>query len=294
MSRDRLPTHRVGIVVFATVDAVDQADAAGIATVAIRNALKASRTDVDTALIVMAQFTNEDVPVTVHRVAEVGVAARQGYLWTAPTGEAYPSAEPCIGPEQAGTPAAPSGDRLDSAGVAADPEYQAHMRNHNGTNEGCSYCLSVDAPAASSGPEPRVFPPDSPEPGPDVQSVRCTQNDVVFKRSGLMWTATKESYGDGYDYSWRSMNSTSSPEGGMTFVEVLAGPEPRVWREGDDEPIDKPSVRDRKGEVWRYQQENCLWFIPGKTVFGFTWSWLCHERPPLTEVLDTTSEGGRP
>lgn len=87
-----LPEHRVAMVVFTTVRAVDELDGHGIVRHAIRSALKAESIDTDKVLL-LARFRDAAVAVRVHDLVEVGTAAGNGYLWTRPTSKAYPCEE---------------------------------------------------------------------------------------------------------------------------------------------------------------------------------------------------------
>lgn len=87
-----LPEHRVAMVVFTTVRAVDAIDAANIASHAIRSALKTSSVEAPIRTI-MARFREAAVPVQVHDVMDLGVAGGNGYVWIKPTNRAYFSAE---------------------------------------------------------------------------------------------------------------------------------------------------------------------------------------------------------
>jgi hypothetical protein len=85
---EELPEHRVPVTVFTTVRAVDYADAARVAEVAVRQALSGQRL---TRLPVEIRFVtrDHDVPVQVHGISETGIAAGNGYLWVEPTSKAY-------------------------------------------------------------------------------------------------------------------------------------------------------------------------------------------------------------
>ena len=90
-----LPEHRVAMVLFTTVRAVDQLDASGVARLAIVSALKDSRiVRPGHPATLLAKFRDSEVPVQVHEVLELGAAGGNGYLWTWPTGKAYPRPEP--------------------------------------------------------------------------------------------------------------------------------------------------------------------------------------------------------
>jgi hypothetical protein len=87
-----LPEHRVAMIVFTTVRAVDELDGHHIVRHAIRSALAAESVDTDKVLL-LARFRDAEIGVRVHDLIEVGTAARNGYLWTKPTGQAYPRVE---------------------------------------------------------------------------------------------------------------------------------------------------------------------------------------------------------
>lgn len=87
--------HRVAIVIFAECDGVDERDAASGAEMSLNHLLR------EGGLLGRTFKTLPSPPrrdghtweTTIHEVREVGVAARNGYLWTAPTGAAYPREE---------------------------------------------------------------------------------------------------------------------------------------------------------------------------------------------------------
>jgi hypothetical protein len=90
--------RRVAIAVFCEVEAVDERDAAHIATVALRGAIardgKASD-DLHVALLPFRMRRDGKIitrDVAVHDVMDAGMAAGNGYLWTRPTSKAYPEA----------------------------------------------------------------------------------------------------------------------------------------------------------------------------------------------------------
>ena len=87
-----LPEHRVAMVVFTTVRAVDELDGHGIVRHAIRRALVAESIDTESVLL-LAVFRDAEIPVRVHDLVEFGTAARNGYVWTKSTGKAYPRPE---------------------------------------------------------------------------------------------------------------------------------------------------------------------------------------------------------
>lgn len=82
--------HRVAVVVFAEVEAVDHGEAAYIARRSVRAALA------DGGLPAEVGFdhrSGQHLDATVHDVMDLGMAARDGYLWTTPTSRAYPHQE---------------------------------------------------------------------------------------------------------------------------------------------------------------------------------------------------------
>jgi hypothetical protein len=79
------------MVLFTTVRAVDELDAAGVARLAIVGALKDSRVvRPGCPATLLARFRDAEVPVQVHEVMELGTAGGNGFTWTQPTGRAYP------------------------------------------------------------------------------------------------------------------------------------------------------------------------------------------------------------
>lgn len=85
-----LPVHQVAMVLFTTVHAVDNLDAAAVARVAIVSALKDSMVVRPHApATIMARFRDASVPVQVHEVMDLGVAGGNGYVWIKPTSKAY-------------------------------------------------------------------------------------------------------------------------------------------------------------------------------------------------------------
>lgn len=88
---DELPEHRVAVVVFASVRAVDLSDATGIARVAIQQSLRTCSINHPSALTtVQARFPGQSpAPVHVHRVEDLGSATYGGYLGTKVTDRAY-------------------------------------------------------------------------------------------------------------------------------------------------------------------------------------------------------------
>jgi hypothetical protein len=89
-----LPEHRVAVVVFTTVRAVDALDALNIAESAVRKAIRDARGEFHSGhkLIYLEKITKTVrwlVPVTVHSVLEVSRAARNGHLGVSATPTAY-------------------------------------------------------------------------------------------------------------------------------------------------------------------------------------------------------------
>lgn len=75
--------HDVAIAVFIRAHGIDKSDAVGRADRAIRRALREIATDAGAVLDEGRNGTGEPMPVL--RLMEVGMAARNGYLWLAPT-----------------------------------------------------------------------------------------------------------------------------------------------------------------------------------------------------------------
>lgn len=87
---DDLDEHRVAVVVFATLRAVDPSDAAAIAEVAVKQALRTSSIEHPSLLTITAKFrNNERRPVHIHEVREVHRAAGAGFLHVHATSRAY-------------------------------------------------------------------------------------------------------------------------------------------------------------------------------------------------------------
>jgi hypothetical protein len=88
-----LPEFRVPITVFASVHAVDFADAVGIAERALKQAFVTSSLHrPDGPLTIQAKFDKQNkpaVPVRIHKTRETGSAARNGLLGIEPTNDAY-------------------------------------------------------------------------------------------------------------------------------------------------------------------------------------------------------------
>src|SRR5436309_9023724 len=81
-------SHRVAITVFTTAEGVDLGDASAIAKRAVWRALAAANTNPD-GWTIIAQFSDEPLPVQIHDVIDTGMAAGNGYLWLEPTAKAY-------------------------------------------------------------------------------------------------------------------------------------------------------------------------------------------------------------
>lgn len=89
-----LSEHRVAMVLFTTVCAVDERDAADVARLAIVSALKDSRVvRPHRPATLLAKFRDAEVPVQVHEVMDLGMAGGNGYAWIKPTGKGYPREE---------------------------------------------------------------------------------------------------------------------------------------------------------------------------------------------------------
>jgi hypothetical protein len=90
---DELTEFRVPVTVFASVRAVDYADAVFIAERAMRQAFRTSSLHrPDGPLTIQALFEAQEkpaVPVAIHRIYETGGAAANGLLAIEPTGVAY-------------------------------------------------------------------------------------------------------------------------------------------------------------------------------------------------------------
>ena len=90
-----LPEHRVAVVVFTTVRAVDKSDAVSLAESAVRKAIRDAPGEYDLphAKSIIFEKVGRDihwrVPVVVRSVLEVGQAARNGYLGLETTSLAY-------------------------------------------------------------------------------------------------------------------------------------------------------------------------------------------------------------
>lgn len=94
ITNEDLPEHRVAIVVFASVHAVDELDAGHIAEAAVRAALRSGVSPEHGDLELRRPARQGDsgplrVRVPVHEIRELGMACGNGYLWVSPTGKAY-------------------------------------------------------------------------------------------------------------------------------------------------------------------------------------------------------------
>jgi len=85
-------TFHVAIVVFCEATGVDERDAAYHAQRSIiRSLLHGKAPTKPVMLDPLALNGHEPLPpVAVHDAQEIGMAARNGYLWTGPTGKSYP------------------------------------------------------------------------------------------------------------------------------------------------------------------------------------------------------------
>lgn len=84
--------HRVALVVFAECDGADYFDAAMGAQMSLNHALREGGV-LGRGYRVLPSPPRPDGlawETTVHKVMEVGMAAGNGYLWTAATGKAFP------------------------------------------------------------------------------------------------------------------------------------------------------------------------------------------------------------
>lgn len=85
-----LPEHRVALVLFATVRAVDDRDAASLVELAIANVLRDSCADrPGPSATLLVRFGTAEVPVRVHQLMELGSAGGNGYVWIKPTNRAF-------------------------------------------------------------------------------------------------------------------------------------------------------------------------------------------------------------
>jgi hypothetical protein len=88
-----LPEHRVAVVVFTTVRAVDFADASYIAETAVRRGISNSLTENRDLIYRHKQRQGDagpaEIPVHYIAVREVSAAANSGYLGVTPTSSAY-------------------------------------------------------------------------------------------------------------------------------------------------------------------------------------------------------------
>ena len=85
---DDLEVHDVGIVVFMRAPGGDARDAAARAESALRAAIKTSSVGVEPLGLLDDGLRGTGKAMPVAGVIEVGSAARNGYLWTRPTGPA--------------------------------------------------------------------------------------------------------------------------------------------------------------------------------------------------------------
>lgn len=88
-----LPEHRVAMVLFTTVRAVDKLDAEAVARHAIVTALGSKVVRPYRPATIMAKFGESQVPVEVSEVMDLGVAGGNGYVWIKPTSKGYPRKE---------------------------------------------------------------------------------------------------------------------------------------------------------------------------------------------------------
>lgn len=80
--------HQVAVVVFATVEGVDEHDAGAGLEIAVRTALAGE--SMALPVMISRQMRDFTIEAEVSEVMEVGQAAGNGYLWTRPTGRAFP------------------------------------------------------------------------------------------------------------------------------------------------------------------------------------------------------------
>lgn len=96
-----LPEHRVAVVVFTSVRAVDYADGAAIVTDALRKVIRDSpgeySEEIPHARTITFEVERTDeswkVPVTVRAVMDLAMATGNGYIAVAPSSAAYRGAE---------------------------------------------------------------------------------------------------------------------------------------------------------------------------------------------------------
>lgn len=92
-----LPEHRMAVVVFTTVRAVDRLDASHLAEDAVALALghaeqvQQGRTEIRGELMMSRDRIDVSlrIPVQVAAIRELGIACGDGYLWVEPTSKAY-------------------------------------------------------------------------------------------------------------------------------------------------------------------------------------------------------------
>lgn len=94
ITNEDLPEHRVAVVVFTSVRAVDSADARYIAEAAVRAALLSGASPEHGDLELRRPARQGDsgplrVRVPTHEIRELGMACGNGYLFIEPTSKAY-------------------------------------------------------------------------------------------------------------------------------------------------------------------------------------------------------------
>lgn len=88
--QDDREEFRVPVTVFTTVRGVDFRDAAAIADVAVRTAIRSAAVDDEPDCTLHVEHRRlGTLKVRVHHVMETGMAAGNGYLWTEATPKAY-------------------------------------------------------------------------------------------------------------------------------------------------------------------------------------------------------------
>lgn len=92
--RSEIKPHRVAVVIFTEVEAVDEGDAVFIAERAVKEAIRIASIGNEPLTSITAprlEFTSRgnNFTVGVHSVKEIGCAARMGLLWLNPTSSAY-------------------------------------------------------------------------------------------------------------------------------------------------------------------------------------------------------------
>lgn len=80
---------RVAVVVFCEVDTESQEDAEVVAALAVRRGLTKTGAPNEWPADLSVDAYGHHFPVRAVRALEVGMAAGNGYLWTAPTWKAY-------------------------------------------------------------------------------------------------------------------------------------------------------------------------------------------------------------